>query len=72
MLNYKILNSCGNCQNCVITDMDYSDPEYYYCNGYKDMPIVTGLRSWSDDLSKWKQSHEVSKNGYCDLFKKKE
>lgn len=67
MNNYKIVDSCGNCKNCLMKSADYDDLEYHFCNLKKDFPKRMGdVKIDNHNFRNWKMNNEIEENGVCD------
>ena len=65
--NYRIVDSCGNCKNCVLKAIDYDDVEYHYCNLNMNFPKkLSDEKKYCRDVLNWRSDAYVEENGVCD------
>lgn len=74
--NYRIVNTCMNCQFCV-TDSPQDYGTYYYCNFDHSFKSAyrfdfTDFKTPFEEKLNWRGEHRVQENTICDNFVLKE
>jgi hypothetical protein len=74
MKNYKIQQTCENCQHCITDRFDYDMGIEYFCNVLKDRPFpmlfMTSKEKqmYEKRMDLWTHHHSVRCNGCCNLY----